>query len=41
MKTVGVNLSSMKTVGVLGLGGFWAFEWAWHIPVTKLRCVQI
>jgi len=23
-----------------GLGGLWALEWAWHISVTNLRCVQ-
>jgi len=28
--------SSMKIVGATGLGGLWA----WHIRLTKLRCVQ-
>jgi len=23
-----------------GFRGLWALEWAWHIRVTKLRCVQ-
>jgi len=26
--------------GTKGLGGLWALEWAWHIRVTYLRCVQ-
>jgi len=30
----------MKIVGVTGLGGLWALEWAWHTRVTNLRCVQ-
>jgi len=30
----------MKIVGATGMGGLWALEWAWHIHVTKLRCVQ-
>jgi len=25
--------------GIL-LGGLWALEWAWHIPVKNLRCVK-
>jgi len=33
-------LSSMKIVGATGLDGLWALEWAWHIRVTNLRCVQ-
>jgi len=33
-------LSSMKIVGATGLGGLWALEWAWHIRLTNLRCVQ-
>jgi len=32
--------SSMKIVGGTGLGGLWALEWAWHIRVTNLCCVQ-
>jgi len=30
----------MKIVGDTALGGLWALEWAWHIPLTNLRCVQ-
>jgi len=30
----------MKFVGAAGLGGLWALEWAWHIRVTNLRCLQ-
>jgi len=30
----------MKIVGAMCLGGLWALEWAWHIRVTNLRCVQ-
>jgi len=33
-------LSSMKIVVVKGLGGLWALEWAWHIRVTNVRCVE-
>jgi len=22
------------------LGGLWAFDWAWHIAETNLRCVR-
>jgi len=33
-------LSSIKIVGATCLGGLWALEWAWHIRVTNLRCVQ-
>jgi len=32
--------SSMKIVGATGSGGLWALDWAWHIRVTNLRCVQ-
>jgi len=28
----------MKIVGVTGLGGLWALEWAGHTRVTNLRC---
>jgi len=34
-------LHSMKIVGATGLAGLWALEWAWHICVTNLRCVQV
>jgi len=27
-------------VGVTCFRGLRALEWAWHIPVTNLRCVQ-
>jgi len=30
----------MKIVGVTGLGGLWALEWAWRIRVTNFRCAQ-
>jgi len=32
--------SSIKIVGATDLGGLWALEWARHIRVTNLRCVQ-
>jgi len=35
-----IFFSSMKIVGVTGLGGLWILEWAWHNRVTNLRCVQ-
>jgi len=35
-----VFLSSIKIVGAAGLGGLCELEWAWHIRVTNLRCVQ-
>jgi len=28
-------LPSMEIEGATGLGGLWAFEWAWHIRVSK------
>jgi len=28
----------MEIVGATGLGGLWAFEWAWHPAETNLRC---
>jgi len=30
----------MKIVDATGLCGFWALEWAWHIRVINLSCVQ-
>jgi len=30
----------IKTVGATVLGGLWAFQWAWHIAETNLRCVS-
>jgi len=30
----------MKIVGARGLGGLWVLEWAWHIRVIDLCCVQ-
>jgi len=35
-----IHLSSMIIVGTTGLGGLCALEWAWHIRVTNLRCLQ-
>jgi len=32
--------SSIQIVGATCLGGLWALEWAWHIGVTNVRCVQ-
>jgi len=33
-------LNSTQIVGATGVGGLWALEFAWHIRVTNLRCVQ-
>jgi len=30
----------MKTVGATVLGGLWASEGAWHVPVAHLHCLQ-
>jgi len=29
-----------ENCGATGLSGLWALEWAWHVRVTNLCCVQ-
>jgi len=35
-----IFFSSKKILGATDLDSLWALEWAWHILVANLRCVQ-